>query len=313
MNKIVIAIIFSMCIVSCVDIIEPSLEKEKVVLLAPKDTQSSIYAQSFTFEKLQNATYYQIQIAIPNFDSAQHIFMDTNITSNVLRVTLAPQRYELRVKAFNGSSNTDWTYKKMTIIASNLSFQTVVLASPEDGRNSNVNLFRLQWQPLFGVTKYKIQIDTVPSFSSTYIVQRELSAGAIYYNFTAPLEHVYYWRVKGVNNNDSTDWSQPYYQFVYDNTPPEQVTDGSPNDNTSRLYARDSTISWRASRDAGVSYTVKIQYGNTSPVSVGPTLSTSTSYTATTNQTITWWVLATDKAGNVTPEASVNKYYFKTR
>jgi hypothetical protein len=311
MKKIILATIISF-LASCSEIIEPTLEKDKVNIIAPTDSLSNLYSQTFYWEKLENATRYQIQIASPSFQQAQRIITDTSTTAINFKITLVPAKYQFRIRAFNNSSNTDWTYKSIKIDSADLYSQTLILDAPINELYTNLSTLQLKWQSVFGAAKYKIQIDTVGSFNSSYLTTK--TTPSIYYNLlNIKNETAYYWRVKALNTSDSTDWSDAYY-FVYDNTAPSAIASAMPNDVSTKTYARDSVITWAASNESGASYTVKIQYGTgAAQQSIPANGNTYMKYSTTAAQKITYKILVTDKAGNVSPESSATVFSFYTR
>jgi hypothetical protein len=311
MKKIIYIILISV-LVSCSEIIEPSLEKVKINILTPTDTLSSQYSQTFYWEKVENATKYQLQIASPSFDKAQKIVLDTITKSNTFTITFNPARYQIRIRAYNNSSNSDWTYKNIKIDSADLSTQMIVLNSPVNEFESNASSYQLKWQSVFGASKYKVQIDTLSSFESAFKMNK--TSVSNFYNLNnLPKEGTYYWRVKAINSIDSTEWSEAYY-FVLDKTAPASIVSGSPNDQTLITYSRDSIITWTPSPDKNVTYTVKIQYGSSAAFqSLGNTTNTFMKYTTNAAQKISWRVLVTDKAGNASPESNATTFSFNTR
>lgn len=108
---------------SCEDLLEvPDISLESVELLAPSD--STIVTQSdvnFTWNEVFEAEQYHVQVAVPNFENATQIAIDTLMVVDSSYVSprfsknLADSEYEWRVKARNSAYETDYSAKKFTV------------------------------------------------------------------------------------------------------------------------------------------------------------------------------------------------------
>lgn len=102
---------------SCDDIIEvEDISNKTVTVLAP--TNGVLLSNTnitFTWEDVNDAESYTIQIATPSFDNAQQIVLDSTITETSFSKTLNATSYEWRVKAQNSDYNTVYTTQSFTI------------------------------------------------------------------------------------------------------------------------------------------------------------------------------------------------------
>ena len=102
---------------SCDDIIEvEDISNRNVDILAP--TNGSIINQTtttFTWNPVEDADAYRLQIATPNFENASQIVLDSTIVSNTLTKALISGDYEWRIRAENLNYQTPYTYNSFTI------------------------------------------------------------------------------------------------------------------------------------------------------------------------------------------------------
>jgi hypothetical protein len=94
----------------CQEIFEESLDKEKVVLIAPMDSLVSTEpSQTFYWQPLDSGTKYELLIVKPRFDSIVSFVADTILQRNQFQISLMPGSYQWRVRAFNSSSTTQYS------------------------------------------------------------------------------------------------------------------------------------------------------------------------------------------------------------
>ena len=111
---IFLALIFT---ISCKEVFEKSLDKEKIILTAPVDSLLSTDSnQTFFWQPFDSGTRYEVQIVSPKFDSIIKLVIDTNILSNQFRFSLDSSIYQWRVRAFNSSSSTQFSLPRTLTI-----------------------------------------------------------------------------------------------------------------------------------------------------------------------------------------------------
>ncbi|HSZ72326.1 MAG TPA: hypothetical protein VK750_06585 [Cytophagaceae bacterium] len=284
---------------ACKAIIEEDITNSKIIVNAPKSDSLASYNQLFWWEKVDGALTYQLQIASPNFDSLQTLALDSTVTTNKVNFTLAAGRYQWRVRALNGSYQTQYFGSTFTILPADLNTQTVTLNTP--ATNSYVNtkgiLFQaVTWSklPINGLT-YEVQADNANTFTGTLILDSKTQSSTA--NIPIAGEGAYYWRVRAFKGTDTSYWSLNSYSFTYDTTAPAKVVLTAPT-NSAINQTVAGTLTWQSLGTAGsIKYNVYITYGSAAEV-LYTTTNTSYPYSGTTGETVKWRVLAVDLAGN---------------
>lgn len=284
----------------CKDFIEPSLGKRTVKLLSPGElSETDKYAVNFWWEAVDDALGYRLQIVTPDFDHPVNLITDTLVGNlNRLALTLDPGKYQWRVRAENGSSNSPYSTGSFTIHPSSLKEQKLTVNSPQNGlltRESNV---QLRWDLLFGAKAYRLQIDTLNFANEAKLVYNEaLSSNA--YLFTFPKDQVYQWRVRAENDVEQSKWSD-IRTITYDHTAPARVTAVAPLNGST--VTQPAAMTWNAVVGAK-KYKLYVYKADqvTSYATMFPMLLTGLSYsfaTGVSGETIYWCVAAIDEAGN---------------
>jgi hypothetical protein len=279
----------------CSNIIEQDLSSKKVIIDAPTSDSLVNYNQLFWWETVDGALKYQLQIASPNFDTLQTLVLDTTVTSTKVKYTLAAGRYQWRVRALNGSSQTPYNGSKFKIYPADLNTQYVLLKSPANASYVSTvsTVVPVSWYqiPVTGIT-YEVQADQAGTFTGTLILDsrtQTLSA-----NVPITTESAYYWRVRAYKGTDTTLWSS-VNSFTYDITPPAQVTLATPTNGAQSLPIT-GNLTW-TSLGAGIQYFVFVTYGSAAEVQFTSNTN-SYSYTGSSGMTVKWRVQAVDLAGN---------------
>lgn len=110
-------VILTAAFLSCEELInEDNISGETVILSAPSDgtalTQTDIV---LSWEPLEGADEYQLQIARPSFGAPLQIVKDSVLTGNHVAVSLDPNSYAWRVKARNSAYETGFSTWSFTI------------------------------------------------------------------------------------------------------------------------------------------------------------------------------------------------------
>tara|TARA_R110002096_G_scaffold421590_1_gene627443 strand:+ start:3249 stop:3569 length:321 start_codon:yes stop_codon:yes gene_type:complete len=104
-------------VLSCDDIIEvEDISDKEVIVLAPSNqvilnTTDVI----FTWEALEDAETYHLQIATPTFENAQQIVHDSMLVGTRFSTTLDFKGYEWRVRAENSGYTTSYKVNSFSI------------------------------------------------------------------------------------------------------------------------------------------------------------------------------------------------------
>lgn len=108
MKKVLIFVAVFLNVQACDDIIEVvDISEKTVTVLAPKDQAVlNTGSVSFSWQPLEDAESYQVQVATPTFNEATQIVLDTIVTKTNISGTLEANNYEWRVKAKNSAYET---------------------------------------------------------------------------------------------------------------------------------------------------------------------------------------------------------------
>lgn len=103
-------------IVSCEAILVEDISNDSLVLLAPTDnsvvTSGNI---TFSWQLLDEAEMYEVQMATPNFQNANQILLDSVTDSNTLIRNFDSGTYQWRVKAINAEYETGYSLASFTV------------------------------------------------------------------------------------------------------------------------------------------------------------------------------------------------------
>lgn len=112
---LVIILVLFLC--NCEQIIEvEDISNDMVVVLSPvNNTTLTATDVNFTWESLDFAESYQLQIAQPNFEAAEVFVIDTLISSNNFVKPLLTANYQWRVRAINFAYQTQYSTQNLTI------------------------------------------------------------------------------------------------------------------------------------------------------------------------------------------------------
>jgi len=104
-------------IYSCEQLIEvEDISQDAVSILAPtNNTVLGDTSVNFSWESLDFSETYQLQIALPNFDTAEVIVEDTIINTTSYVKDLEVAQYQWRVRALNSAYQTQYTTQNLTI------------------------------------------------------------------------------------------------------------------------------------------------------------------------------------------------------
>lgn len=287
-------------IMSCDAIIEPSLSKKQVVLEAPANHyQSTSYTINFWWDEVEHALSYHLQVVSQTFASPGGLILDTVVTRNRFSFNLDPGKYQWRVLAANGSSQTPFTSPRdLEVEASSIKQQTVQISAPANNLITNQAAQTFQWGSLYGATKYRFEIDT-NNFTNEDLVLSNQLVTSEQINYTLPKDQVYQWRVRAENDTAQSKWST-VYSLTYDHTPPGIPTLVAPT--KGQTVSLPVSLQWSAITTAA-KYKVYVfksdstsLYSTSFPVSV-----TTTNYSfnlGSSGDKIYWRVSAVDAANN---------------
>jgi len=118
MKKYIYLVCLVLSIVSCSDIIEVlDITNDTVNLIAPADnTTVNITTLTLSWETVEDAESYQVQIARPDFENILQLEIDYTVTENSISVDLeAGNSYQWRIRARNSDYTTLYTTHSFTL------------------------------------------------------------------------------------------------------------------------------------------------------------------------------------------------------
>ncbi|MCK8479012.1 hypothetical protein [Psychroserpens algicola] len=102
---------------NCEEIIEvEDISEETISILAPTNNAIlDVNDINFSWEPIEHAENYHLQIATPNFELAQQIIEDTLLTSSNFTKILPTNEYQWRIKGVNSAYQTQFITHYLTI------------------------------------------------------------------------------------------------------------------------------------------------------------------------------------------------------
>jgi len=207
-NRYLIHALFALIIVSillsCDDIIEvPDISDNTVTLLAPREgaiIRSN--TTTFSWEPVEDADDYLLQVATPDFETASQILVDSALVRTAYTAELLPGNYEWRLKARNSGFETSYT--AFTFIVSEtdgLAGNTLILTAPANNIDLNTEEVTLSWESLREATEYRVQ---VVGTGNEILFDQVTTDTEIELSFS---EGRFTWRARAQNATESTLYS----------------------------------------------------------------------------------------------------------
>lgn len=285
------------------DFIEPNLNDETVTLLSPQDNfQTTSNTVSFWWEELDGATSYRLQIVDSSFNAIISLIADTTVEGTQFTQNLQPGKYQWRIKAVNGSSQTVYTTPRNLRIdtTSNISSQNIVLISPSANFYSNTGSSTFKWSALANADDYRFQV--INQGNSSTVVDVILLTDSFTYSLA---EGTYTWQVRGQNAVSNTQYSTR--TLTVDLSPPAVSSPVTP----AHLDTVSNPVSFLWTRDASASGDSLYIYQDSlvsAPVYAGFHTGTSHSFTGIINQNYFWRIRTRDLAGNWSAYSTLRKF-----
>lgn len=269
------------------------------ILTSPMNrSYTTSYKPKLSWLSVPGAYTYEIKIS-NNADFSDPLILDRYPTTNYLTLTTPlPTKgvYFWKVRALTNDGWGNWMPAWSLTITEPLPIAPI-LVSPVNGFVTNNATPSLDWNSVNNATQYRIQIDTVYSF--THPLQDEvLSDGESIFTAKPLTNGKYYWRVSGINQYGLLGAWSSYRSFTIDTIAPKAPALYSPTDQ--KTVRGTPRYSWLSS--SGAKY-YQYQYGTTSgcldPIFTSSVL-TSTYTTPPLQQvgTYYWCTRAKDIAGN---------------
>ena len=115
--KKIITLFILLLLFNCEEIIEvEDISGDRISILAP--TEASVLTDpnvTFSWNSLEDAEFYRLQIATPSFENAEQIELDSLISSLNFSKELYIGQFEWRVRGENSEFETSYTTQNFTI------------------------------------------------------------------------------------------------------------------------------------------------------------------------------------------------------
>ncbi len=290
---------------SCEEVLfEEDLSDKTIVLIAPADsTTVRNTSVTFSWEEVDQATEYRLQIAQPGFENAAQIVLDSAVTATTFSTTLVRNEYEWRVRAQNSGTATPYATASFTVVESeDFSARQVLLVTPENNAITNETSSELQWQSVSDATLYRVQLLD----SSNEIIQEEITTETSV-SLTFP-EGVTRWQVRAENNTQSTLYTTR--TLTVDSERPNQPVPTAPVNDATQTETT-VTFSWTREAVAGTaeldSIYIYSDVGLTQLVTKDEVTSPS-DITLEAGTAYYWFLKAFDEAGNESDSSVVSRF-----
>lgn len=199
------------CLTACDDIVGvKDIEDKTVTILAPTNASVlDITDVTFSWEPLDDAEYYNLQIASPNFENAQQILLDSTVSVTSFSNQLDFGDYEWRIRAENSGYNTAYISQTFSVnanLAPNISASEIILLSPANGITFNTtDTLNFSWEAIDDAEEYVLQIVT-PDFDNTTETIESLTLTETSFSKSNLSAGDYEWRVKAQNADFETEY-----------------------------------------------------------------------------------------------------------
>ncbi|MHC0446357.1 hypothetical protein ACWA1F_13185 [Flavobacterium sp. 3-218] len=287
--------------ISCEEILMvDDISKSEVSLTAPgNNAVISFSGITFSWDNVENADKYQLQVATPNFETPQQIVLDTLVSKNSFTQQLNIGKYEWRVRAVNSAYETAYSKRSFEIL-NNDDFQnnTVILLTPTNNLTTKTADQKLSWDAIIGATTYQVQI-----LDENNTLVKDQSSETTVFNFTFD-EGKYTWKVRASNGAAETLYTSR--SILVDtkapNTPtPTNPVNASTTTNTSINFQWNRTpITGSPEKDSLYVYTesalTNLHFKDKGTSPYNKTMTKGTYY---------WFVKSFDDAGNESARSTV--------
>lgn len=199
-------------VISCDDIIEvDDITNQTVTVLAPVDgvtlDEGTIL---FSWNAIEDAESYRVQIVTPNFDEAAQILTDSTVTNTYLSMALETGDYQWRVRAENSGYDTGYTTQGFLLSATepvDISGETIVVIAPSNNAVfSPSDTINFSWEAVAGVDEYVIQI-VAPNFDAPVETIENDTTTSTNFSISGLDESTYEFRIKAKNISYETDYT----------------------------------------------------------------------------------------------------------
>jgi len=216
----------------------------------PKDinpkTGSTGVPKKVTIEWAPGKTGTAFQLQIFNDADLENKILDTLLNTNKFTFTFANfnTKYYWRVKAYFDNCQSEWspTYTLKTYIAPPFN-----LKPEHKSQGIEPFLVTFTWEGVPGTETYDLDLSTDSTFKTLFRFERNITATKVIYGGLAE-NTMYYWRVRGKNNEGTSEWTSIHY-LKTGYVRPEIPVQESPEKGKRKLPTN-VTLCWKAAERA---------------------------------------------------------------
>ena len=315
LKKIVFAFLLVAVLFACE---QHPLTDSKVLLLSPPNHQNdSILSKVFWWQEVTGAKNYQLQIVSPTFDSVVSLVLDSTMTQFKFSKSLTPGNYQWRVRALNGTAETEYTtYSFVIKNTESLTGQSIANMSPAKNYATNNLVFDFSWDAMAKATSYLFKIRD--SIGNVYVVNTSVTTNT--YKNTLTTDGYYKWSVQALNSS-SASFTGGENTLVIDRVAPSTPSLTWPNSIAHQVPTTSKIFQWSDGTLSGSAISDSIWIGSDSVFQVSPVVHVIPALIGGSSYTITdvelaafsagkmyWRVRSKDAAGNVGPYSAVKSF-----
>ena len=263
--------------------------------------ESADNIESYDLELSENSNFSNAIVSL-NLTETQYAYSGLDKSKN----------YYWRVRTVSGDNKADWsdTFVFTTIV------DRPVLKDPNDGDTLRTQSVTLNWNALDGTERYLIQVSEEDQFTASLTDETNIINNSFNQSGLA-FERQYFWRVAAVINGQTSDWSDVWSFYIFEEEE-EEVTIGIPvlssPQNASEGNETDIILSWESVENA-TSYNVELtdseNFPEGSSIMEEKTNQLQASYSGLENDKSYWWRVNAENS-EVLGEWS-EPWFFKTK
>jgi uncharacterized protein YegP (UPF0339 family) len=261
MKKVIVFVLMALTFWACEEVISvPDISDNEIEILAPLDgVVVDVPGVAFSWEEIEFADQYEVQIATPSFSVANQIVLDTILrdSTQILRrfeKALIPNQYEWRIRAANSDYETAYSRASFEVTSEeqgdDISDAQVQLIAPSDSVTITSATVNFTWDAVDGAESYTLQVATPDFQNPIQVVVDEVLTTTSFQTVLTNGE--YQWRVKAVNESSETDYS--VHSLTIDDSDSDDISDAvvvllAPSDNAA-LNTTEVSFTWQAVTNA---------------------------------------------------------------
>lgn len=114
--KTIVIVLITILFASCDVLFIEDISDDKIITIAPHDgAELAKGTVVFNWETIEAVDRYQLQIAIPSFEKATKILLDTTVVNNTYKTSLGAGDYEWRLRGLNSEYTTAYQINVLKI------------------------------------------------------------------------------------------------------------------------------------------------------------------------------------------------------